>query len=449
MFVRKLETTIVRTVTGGGLVINTDTGVSLTVNSTGLLFLRKISNRAQEVGVIVQELCNYFEDIEIHELEKDFIDFIKLMADNQVVAIYEKQEDGDKYTLRTLHVDITRECNERCVHCYIPNSIKNKADSMSFGLFCRIVDEFVELGGEEIIISGGEPLIYPSVDLMINYCDKKGLDIALLSNLISLNTELLDLFKSTNVKFIQTSVYSLRHSIHDGITKRKGSLQKTLSAIELLLKEGVEVHISCPIMQQNMKDIESVIEFAKIKHIRLRAASLLLPKTDGDDSFLKNYSLRLEQQKRVICRMMDVDKKYAEENLLEINQNSCDLCDNPIYFLKSSLCTAGINSCAISPTGDVYPCPEWESFNLGNVNKQSLSNIWYDSPSLHVFRQINCQENFKKCLECDALDYCKRCLKFNEIPNKGELLRINKQNCDYAWMVKSLVEEYIPNDNNR
>ena len=39
MYVRKLNSTIVREVTGGGQVINVETGEDCNVNETGLLFL--------------------------------------------------------------------------------------------------------------------------------------------------------------------------------------------------------------------------------------------------------------------------------------------------------------------------------------------------------------------------------------------------------------------------
>lgn len=442
MFVRRLATTIVRKVADGGLIVDSETGIDCVVNPTGLLFINFIKNRPQCIDTIVPQLQTYFEDVEIEELKKDFTEFVLQMAEKHFVEVSDNREDIDVNTLETLHLDITQECNERCIHCYLPNSLKDKSKRIPLDKFYQIIDELVEMGGKKVILSGGEPLMHPSIKLMMQYCGQKGLETTMFSNLLLLNEDIIKIMKSSNVRFVQTSVYSLSPTIHDSITKRKGSLEKTLSAIDCLLDNGIDVQVACPIMKQNQDGIERMMEYAQKKHIKLRANCIITPKSDGDDSFVIKHSLTYNQKRDFVCKMMEHDERYTKGTLLELNHYDEDFYNEPKHFLNSSLCCAGVSSCAISPSGDVFPCVEWQSYKLGNIYEQSLSEIWYDSPSAHLLREINKQSSFKRCLECEALDYCKRCLMQNETSNNGELLRINKQNCEYAWMLKSIVEKY-------
>lgn len=446
MFVRKLDTTIVREVEGGGQVINVETGEDCIVNETGLLFLRFINEHVQDVDIIVQNICSSFEDIEIDEVKKDFCEFLSSMEKSHFVITAAKREEIEEYQLESLHVDITSECNERCIHCYIPNAVKNKAEYISFQKFCQLVDDFIELGGNNIVLSGGEPLMHPNIIDILEYCKKNGLKIVVFSNLTLLNKKLTKVLKSENVKLVQVSIYSINPDVHDKITKKKGSLVKTLSAVELLLSKGIEVQIACPIMRQNKDDVVSVMRYAKEKKISLRINSLILPTFDGEDSFIKSSALTLEQKKKMICDMMDFDREYTKNELLELNNSSNDIYKKTKDFLISSLCSAGINSCSVSVDGNVCPCPKWQSYRLGNIYNNTLSEIWYNNPLLSLIRRVNKQKNYPECLKCKAIDYCKRCLKLNEQTDQGGLLRFSHESCEYAWMTKEILEKYEKKD---
>lgn len=446
MFVRKLDTTIVREVEGGGQVINAETGEDCIVNETGLLFLRFINERVQDVDIIVHNICRDFEYVESEDVKKDFCEFLLSMEKSHFVTTAVKREDIEEYKLESLHIDITSECNERCIHCYIPNAVKNNAEYMSFQKFCQLVNEFVDLGGNNIVISGGEPLMHPNIIDFLEYCKKNGLEIVVFSNLTLLDERITKVLKSVNVKLVQVSIYSINRDVHDTITKKKGSLAKTLSAIELLLSEGIDVQIACPIMQQNKDDVVSVMRYAKEKKIRLRTNSLILPTFDGEDSFVKTSALTLEQKKKMVCDMMGFDREYTKNELLELNNSSNDIYQKPKDFLNSSLCSAGINSCSVSVDGNVCPCPKWQSYHLGNIYNNALSEIWYNNPLLSLIRRVNKQKNYPECLNCKAIDYCKRCLKLNEQTDQGGLLRFSHECCEYAWMTKEILEKYEKKD---
>lgn len=448
MFVRLLESTIVREVTQGAQVINIETGEDCVVNNTGLLFLQSLDGSVQNIEILIESLAISFPGVSSDELQKDFIDFLKLMSNHNYVEISEDKKDIDAYQLEDIHVEVTMRCNERCIHCYLPNHIKDAGEQMSYDKFCSLVDEYVELGGQRITISGGEPLLHESIIPMLRYCDTKRLIVDLYSNLTLLNEEYIDALSTINVGKIQVSVYSLEPTIHDGITGRSGSLSKTKAAIERLVTANIPVQIATPVMLQNKDSIPALMSFAKKNGIQLRTNTLIIPQTNGDTSFVEMNRLTLEQKKCMICAMMQEDAIYTKNQLLELKNNRERLYENPKEFLQTRVCNAGVNGCSISSSGDVFPCPEWQSYKLGNLSESTLKEIWSNSSSLKLLRQINKQKNYPQCISCKAIDYCKRCYVANEHINKGELLRINLDNCEYAFMVKSIVEKNEIEKNN-
>ena len=221
MYVRKLDSTIVREVAGGGQVINVNTGDDCNVNETGLLFLGFIDERAQNVDMILNSIYNCFEDIDHDVIRNDFNEFLSLMEKRKFVTTASKREEIEEYALESLHVDVTSECNERCIHCYIPNGVKNQATHIPLQKFCQIIDEFVELGGNNIVLSGGEPLMHPEITKILNCCGQKNLDIAVFSNLTLLDKSLIEAMKTANVRLVQASIYSIKPDIIESINNRE------------------------------------------------------------------------------------------------------------------------------------------------------------------------------------------------------------------------------------
>ena len=56
-------------------------------------------------------------------------------------------------------------------------------------------------------------------------------------------------------------------SVHDSITRKKGSFKQTLHSIEQLHARNIPIQINCPVMKQNKSDYKGVLEFAKSLNI--------------------------------------------------------------------------------------------------------------------------------------------------------------------------------------
>ena len=112
-----------------------------------------------------------------------------------------------------------------------------------------------------------------------------------------------------------------------------------------------------------------------------------------------------------------------------------------VIFLKEPVCGVGYDNCCITANGDVYPCAGWQEYVLGNVYKQSLKEIWENSERVKYLRKIT-NASFPKCADCEAFNYCNRCLvrSFNE--SNGNMFALPKHFCDVAFLNMRLAKEY-------
>lgn len=444
----------------------------------GADFLSQLSRKPKNVELIINQLCQLYTDPNREIIEKDFIDFIKDLADHRFVVIGETEEEldnqdlnfsyqmenpktlADDFTQRTteylnnttqdfllqhdvekprlasLQFELTSRCNERCIHCYIPNYKKQSGFDLSFGRFKYIVDQFAEMGGLCVTLSGGEALMNKDILKMLQYCRKKDMQISLLTNLIALKDNQIDVLKEVNVSLIQVSLYSMDAHIHDMITTVKGSFEKTKSAIEKLYKANIPVQISCPLMKANKKGYDKVMQYAKSLRMKSQTDFIMMAQADLDTKNLSNR-LSLQETEAVIQDILENDVDYRESTLEQEPVSSIPL----EQYAEMPLCGAGVNDLCVTVTGDVYPCAGWQDYVVGNVFKQPLKEIWEESQKLVEVRKIR-QKDFPKCLTCDARDYCNMCLVRNYNESGGNMFKVNQHFCDVAFLTKRLVEEW-------
>lgn len=480
MFVRQSKNSFIRTTSHYGYVINQLSYHDRVYDETGAEFLKQITRDPKSIDKITADLSNTYINIDKETLKKDVIEFIdSLKEDGFVVtgdsieelnnkdidftydteipktiqrdftqATKEKinrntqdfflEKNQGRPLISNLQLELSSRCNERCIHCYIPNGKKNHGIDMPFLRFQRIIDEFAEMGGIHVGLSGGEALLHKDIIKMLYYCREKDLKISVLSNLINLTDEHVKALKDTNVSLVQVSLYSMDPEVHDFITTVRGSFHKTKKAIEKLVAANVPVQISCPLMKANKDGYKEVLKYAQTLKVRSNADYIMMAQADLDTTNLTNR-LSLEETEQVLSDIIEYDLDYVQ-GMQMTRPIAEEMNRDKEKYLSQPLCGVGYDNCCITANGDVYPCAGWQDYIIGNVYSKSLKDLWENSQQLKELRKVN-QASFPECIGCEARQYCSRCLVRNYNENKGDMFKINKHFCDVAFLNKRLVEE--------
>ena len=461
-----------------GYISNQLTKYDRTYNESGAVFLSQISRQPKDLKTIVDNISSIYSEVDSNTIANDFMSFIEELSESQFVVMGESleeldqkdlafsyssnspktftdyypqktkqkvQRDTEEFFLRhdqrkprlaSLQFELTSRCNERCIHCYIPNGKKNAGFDMSFERFKYILDQYAEMGGLQVTLSGGEALMNKDIVKMLWYCREKDMQISLLTNLISLKEELIPILKDVNISLIQVSLYSMNAEKHDFITTVKGSFEKTKTAIEKLHNADIPVQISCPIMKANKDGYDEVMKYAQRLRMKAQTDYIMMAQADLDTSNLANR-ISVEETEKVIRDIMENDVDYQTETLAQEPLSSI----SEEEFAEMSLCGAGLNDLCVTVNGDIYPCAGWQGFVVGNVFRESLKEIWEHSPKLEQIRMIK-QKDFPKCLKCEARDFCNMCLVRNYNESGGDMFKINEHFCKVAFLNKQIAEEW-------
>jgi radical SAM protein with 4Fe4S-binding SPASM domain len=158
-------------------------------------------------------------------------------------------------SLRYLELQLTRRCNLACRHCYLgPPAM----DEMALEDALAIARQFEEMGGVRLMISGGEPLLYPHLREFI-----EGTRELMVRRIILTNGSLITEENAgwLRVEEIQFSLDGWRDG-HD-MVRGKGNFDRVIAGIEAVRREGIPVSIATMIHRGNLGEFERVREFTE------------------------------------------------------------------------------------------------------------------------------------------------------------------------------------------
>jgi radical SAM protein with 4Fe4S-binding SPASM domain len=334
-----------------------------------------------------------------------------------------------KPLLTNLHIEITSRCNERCIHCYIPND--KKVSHMEPTLFHNVLRQCIEMKLLHLTLSGGEPMLHKNFTDFLRKCREYNFSINVLSNLTLLNEEIIEEMKMNPLLGVQVSVYSMDPDIHDKITQIKGSFEKTQKAILKLIENDIPLQISCPIMKQNKDYYYDVVKWAKRYNINVGDDYCIIARFNHTTENLCSR-LSINEIKEVIYNKFTNDSKYLEHIRSEAEKKKNISSDDFVCSVcQSSIC--------IAENGNVYPCAGWQGYVVGNVKEASLNKIWNKSEKVYYLRNLR-KQDFPRCIHCLDKEFCTMCMVRNANENlMGDPLIVNEFFCNVAKLNRQIA----------
>jgi MoaA/NifB/PqqE/SkfB family radical SAM enzyme len=91
-----------------------------------------------------------------------------------------------------------------------------------------------DLGAARVQFIGGEPTLHPAFSDLVRFAADTGLEVEVFSNFQRITPPFWNLFAECSVR-LATSLYFCEPEIHDQVTGRRGSQQRTVANIKKAL----------------------------------------------------------------------------------------------------------------------------------------------------------------------------------------------------------------------
>jgi AdoMet-dependent heme synthase len=349
-----------------------------------------------------------------------------------------------KHQPLSVHFDLTYRCNERCVHCYLDHDDHGELTTAEC---LAVMEELARAGTLFLTFSGGEIFLRPDLYEILAEARRLHFDVSLKTNALLVTQERAVRLREFGVRRVQISVYSDIPEVHDAITKVPGSLQRTLAAIPLLLEHGLQVKLACPLMQENLLAYRGVMALAEKIGIPYVLDLTITPMMDGTKGPLAHRipvsSLLPVMRDPTLHACKPQPSAEATRAMLRypaaIGSAVSSGIESAAY--DDLPCSAGHNSCYISPYGDVFPCVQLPQA-AGNLRRERFSDIWYHAPQLERLRGIR-ESQLPVCSRCEIRSYCERCPGL-ALMEGGDLLGAYERACELAEQKAGLAGVAAP-----
>ena len=315
-----------------------------------------------------------------------------------------------KHRPLSVHFDLTYRCNERCVHCYLDHDDHGELTTAEC---LKVLDDLARSGTLFLTFSGGEIFLRPDLYEILAAARRLHFDISLKSNALLVTPERAARLREFGVRRVQISVYSDVPAVHDAITKVPGSLQRTLAAIPILIGHGLQVKLACPLMQENLMAYRGVMALAERLGVPYILDLTITPMMDGSSGPLEHRAAVssllpvLRDPALHGCKPQPTAEATMAMNALPSAFGSAVSSGIESTAYADLPCSAGHNSCYISPYGDVFPCVQLPQA-AGNLRREKFDDIWYHAPQLERLRAIR-ESQLPICSQCEIRSYCERC----------------------------------------
>ncbi len=177
-------------------------------------------------------------------------------------SVKSKLIDSYGRVAKKLRISVTDKCNMRCGYCMPKDNTKwfDTNEVLSFEEIIRLSSIFANLGVEKIRITGGEPLVRPSIEDLIRSIAKINdiRSIGLTTNGL-LFLEKVKALKSSGLDSVNISLDSFKENRFKMMTGVNG-LDKVISSIQKAKDVGLDVKINTVVVRGWNDD--EVVEFA-------------------------------------------------------------------------------------------------------------------------------------------------------------------------------------------
>ncbi|MCM1567441.1 MAG: SynChlorMet cassette radical SAM/SPASM protein ScmE [Dehalobacter sp.] len=321
-------------------------------------------------------------------------------------------------TPRSLTIEITSNCNLRCLYCSHFSSPGETADLPK--------EEWLQFFGElnkcavmDLTLTGGEVFVRKDIKDIIDGIVQNRMRYSILSNGTLITDDMAAYLASTGrCSYVQVSIDSFDAAGHDAC-RGKGSFQKAVRGLKSLINNNVPATVRVTVNKNNVNDLEKIARFLlddiKIPSFSTNAASYL-------GTCQENNQIQLSVQDRTIA--METLLKLSNEYPGRVVAQAGPLAEVRMWreMVKASKegtacshsggyligCGCIFKDLAVRSDGVLIPCSYLSHIELGRINKDDLKEVWQNHPELKRMRARRSipLSDFEFCRDCKYMKYC-------------------------------------------
>jgi SynChlorMet cassette radical SAM/SPASM protein ScmF len=317
------------------------------------------------------------------------------------------------YPLNQIYFYLTEGCNLRCRHCWIAPKYQGEGNSYSaldLDLFKSIIEQAKPLGLTGVKLTGGEPLLHPHINEILEYIQTEDLSMTLETNGVLCTAELAVKMAACKDPFVSVSLDGADSGTHEWVRGVEGCFDATLQGIRNLVAAGIRPQLIMSIMRHNKDQMDPVVRLAEHLGAGSVKFNIVQPTVRGGKMHDSGETLSIEELVKL--------GQWVEDSL-SVSTNLTLYYDQPLAFRPLGKMIGnngdGCGVCGILgilgvlANGSYALCGIGETVSdlvFGHAATDHLEDIWNNTPVLVELRGGLPQRFEGICGDCLMRELC-------------------------------------------
>ncbi|MEE8336655.1 MAG: radical SAM protein [Dehalococcoidia bacterium] len=331
----------------------------------------------------------------------------------------------------------TRRCNLHCAHCYTDSFDVPYPDELTTAEALAMVDDLAAFGSPVLLISGGEPLRRPDLDVVAEHAVASGMRVVISTNGTLLTPQRAERLAKIGVSYVGLSIDG-RPETHDKFRGKIGAFEATMGAIDACREHGIKTGLRFTLTAHNRDDLDWIFDLMVEREVPRLCVYHLAP--TGRGAKIGKFTPTSEQTRESIDLIFDRTQEltaagYEPEVLTADNHADAAYLWMRVAREQPQRAAevwqllewnggnqSGQAIACIDADGNVYADQFWRWRSLGNIRERPLSEIWAEHPP-QLLQEL--RERPKRlpdrCQGCRFLSICNGNFRSRAEATTGEL----------------------------
>ena len=299
-------------------------------------------------------------------------------------------------------------CNMNCDMCYVRLS----REEMEAKGRLRTADEWLEIGRQMkdagvlfLLLTGGEPFLYPDFRRLYLELRKMGMIITINTNGTLIDEDLAEFFGKYKPRRVNITLYGTDEETYDKLCHYPGGYEKTLRGIRLLREQGVDVKVGGSLARANQDDLDKLLNIGEELNIPVRVDTYMMPATRERD-LPYNMQSRLNPEEAARARIHALKREMGPELFPQYVRQSVERADHPepVEAKPGHMsCMAGQCFFTINWQGEMRPCV------ILTEPAISVFEVGFKAAWKYIVEETHKILLNEKCSTCHMRHLCRTC----------------------------------------
>lgn len=332
-------------------------------------------------------------------------------------------------------------CNMNCDMCYV----RLGREEMEAKGRLHTADEWLEIGRQMkdagvlfLLLTGGEPFLYPDFRRLYLELRKMGMIITINTNGTLIDEDLAEFFGKYKPRRVNITLYGTDEETYANLCHYPGGYEKTLRGIRLLREQGVDVKVGGSLARANQDDLDKLLDIGEELDIPVRVDTYMMPATRERD-LPYNMQSRLNPEEAARARIHALKREMGPELFPQYVRQSIEQADHPEPAKEvpgRMACMAGQCSFTINWQGEMRPCV------ILTEPAVSVFDAGFEAAWKQIVEETGKIRLNAKCTACPLRHLCRTCAA-SALLEAGSYDAVPEYMCRYAEESLRILREEL------